>query len=306
MRSKSAITWHLPLSVHLESNWLAAFAVIIQPVRIRSKELCDWPWRSKYPYLIYLSCSYHSQYVVAQFRIPTICRMTHPQYTIFIQHTCHIYCIYIYIHTYYTYIIYTAYVHNICNIGWKWCVPKIIPYCMVETSSKPPWTIRFPVPPMTSQRALLLAPSAELTTPPCSCQWLTQCLLQDLNDVQTNVGSFVGQFWGCFGGCFGDVLGNMSTVLGANLWLALFFWDVGPQSILKRFPQHRRASCNLPKPTPKKYSFHTKVAKTHHSICCSIKNALIFPFSSHFLCLGPYFGAEPSTRLPRLRRVGAQ
>jgi hypothetical protein len=48
------------------------------------------------------------------------------------------------------------------------------------------------------------------------------------------------------------------------------------------------------------------VAKTHHSICCSIKNALIFPFSSHFLCLGPYFGAEPSTRLPRLRRVGAQ
>ena len=97
------------------------------------------------------------------------------------------------------------------------------------------------------------------------------------------LGVFVGQFWGCFWGCFGDVLGNMSTVLGANLWLALFFWDVGLQSILKRFPQHRRASCNLPKPTPKKYLFHTKVAKTHHSICCSIKNALIFPFSFHFL-----------------------
>ena len=105
-------------------------------------------------------------------------------------------------------IIINTYVHNICNIGWKWCVPKIIPYCMVETSSKPPWTIRFPVPPMTSQRALLLAPSAELTTPPCSCQWLTQCFLQDLNDVQSNVGSFcwsiLGMFLGLFWGCFGE------------------------------------------------------------------------------------------------------
>ena len=269
MRSKSAITWHLPLSVHLESNWLAAFAVIIQPVRIRSKELCDWPWRSKYPYLIYLSCSYHSQYVVAQFRIPTICRMTHPQYTIFIQHTCHIYCIYIYTYTHIIHILYTQHTYIIYVILVE---NGVSPKLSLIAWLRPPVNHHEPSGFQCLQWLLselcCLRPALSWQLHLAAANGSPNVFFKTWTMFKPMLGVFVGQFWGCFGGCFGDVLGNMSTVLGANLWLALFFWDVGPQSILKRFPQHRRASCNLPKPTPKKYLFHTKVAKTHHSICC--------------------------------------
>ena len=81
-----------------------------------------------------------------------------------------------------------------------------------------------------------------------------------LEPCSNHVGSFfVGQFWGC--------LGNMSTVLGVNLWIVLLFWDVlVPKSILRRFPatsSNILQSETIPKETLLPHQSGQKTKKKH-------------------------------------------